>query len=128
MSKLILVLMVLCVGSAQAAETILDCAYTNDGFGGDEGYEIAIVKTDANSYEAVLTSIDPGGGLEYARLPVQRETNSELMFTGEKFWLAVHDWLPKTANGFSYANFEIPSERIGIEKGATLCRGSAIQP
>lgn len=128
MSKLILVLMVLCAGSAQAAETILDCAYTNDGFGGNEGYEIAIVKTDANSYEAVLTSIDPGGSRKYARIPVQQEINSELMFTGEKFWLVVHDWLPKTSAGFSYANFEIPSEWSGIEKGATLCRGSAIQP
>lgn len=124
MSKFLIAALVLIAGPVQARlPEAIHCAFTNEGFGGEVGSEIRVIKDKLGFYSAVLIDIDPGGAVEYARLEVQKSFFGQgVQFKGTGFSLMIYDELAKTKDGFSFATYSMPGTVL-TDQGATLCHG-----
>ena len=107
---------------ASAAKETMHCAYTNDGDGGDEGYEVGIW-TKGRTKSARLTVIDPSGARVYAKISVKSKTvDGKKVFSGKDFTLTLHLDQPKTDAGYTVATLEAPTEFGGSMNEEIYCQ------
>lgn len=108
---------------------VAHCAYTNDGDGGDEGYEFTISVNDKGVFTAAISVIDPGGERVFKKIVVApTQTGNGSGFAGKDFVVNFYSYLPTVGeDGLIFSYFEHPDDFGGTFKGGTLCSGSAVR-
>lgn len=86
---------------AEDFKAILYCAATNDGDGGDEGYEVEIVESKDKKLVAKLILVDVGGTRVIRRIIVNFGNVKQLpTYRGANFSLTLRTDLPKNESGY----------------------------